>query len=417
VTARAARPNDRKENDVHPDDDRSREEVRSRLTRRQALARAGLGVSSLALPGVLAACGSSSSGGAGGAAPAATGASLTVPKANLAQARGVPKFVPPGPAFDASKAAGKTLFYHSITFGVEIIHTLYAGVTEAAQATGLKVVKYDAKGRPDLMVAGIEQAISQKVDCILLESINNKLIDRQMKALKAAGIKMVYINELYEPAPGRTAPDALVAFDYVGGSTLAADWVLADSGGSGINAAIFRADSERHRQQEKAIRDRLTKYGANDVKIRTEEVPFADFATRWPVLTRSVMTDDPKINYIFPVIDGISLYVVPALQQAGAADRVKIATFNGTESVLKLLAAGNVIGADTGGAQKWEGWLDVDRALRVLTGNPVKAGESKPPNRLFDKEDIGTINLKSPEEEWYDTQSAKDGFKKLWGVA
>jgi ribose transport system substrate-binding protein len=400
---------------MHPDHDQSLE-GRSSLTRRQALLRAGLGVSSLALPGVLAACGQNGSVGSA-AKVAATGASLSVPKANLAQARSVPKFVPPGPAFDASAAAGKTIYYHSITFGVEIIHTLFAGVTEAANAAGLKVVKYDAKGRPDLMVAGLEQAISQKVDCVLVESINNKLIDRQLKAVQDAGIKIVFINELYEPGPGRIVPDALVAFDYVGGSTLAADWVLADSGGAGINAAIFRADSERHRTQEKAIRERLTKYGAGDVKIRTEEVPYADFATRWPVLTRSVMTDDPKINYIFPVIDGISLYVVPALQQAGAADRVKIATFNGTESVLKLLAAGNVIAADTGGAQKWEGWLDVDRALRVLTGNRVDSGESRPPNRLFDAQDIKSIDLKAPEQEWYDTQAAKDGFKKLWGVA
>jgi ABC-type sugar transport system substrate-binding protein len=406
----------KEENHVHSDDDRSRQEARSRLTRRQALVKAGWGVGGLALPGVLAACGQSSSSAGGGAA-APGGVSLSVPKANLARARGVPKFVPPGPPFDASSAAGKTLYYHSITFDAEIIHTMYAGVTEAAELVGCKVAKYDAKGRPDLMIAGLEQAIAQRVDCILLESINNKLVDRQLKAVKDAGIKLVYINELYEAGPGRTEPDALVAFDYVGGSTLAADWVLADSGGRGINAAIFRADSERHRQQEKAIRERLTKYGAGDVKIRTEEVPFADFATRWPVLTRSVMTSDPNINYIFPVIDGISLYVVPALHQAGAAERVKIATFNGTESVLKMLAAGDVIAADTGGAQKWEGWLDVDRALRVLTGNRVEPGEAKPPNRLFDKNNINTIDLGAPEEKWYDTQAAKDGFKKLWGVA
>jgi ribose transport system substrate-binding protein len=395
-------------------DDRSRQEVQSRLTRRDVLVKAGLGVGSLAtLPGVLAACGQS--GGGGGVA--ARGASLSVPKANLASASRVPKFVPPGPAFDASSAAGKTLFYHSITFDADIIHTMYAGVTEAAKLVGCKVAMYDAKGRPDLMIAGLQQAISQRVDCILLESVPNTLVDRQLKAVKDAGIKLVYMNELYQPGPGRTKPDALVAYDYVGGSTLAADWVLADSGGRGIDAAIFRADSPRHRQQEKAIRDRLTKYGTGDVRIRTEEVPFADFTTQWPVLTRSVMTNDPQINYIFPVIDGISLYVVPALQQAGAAHRVKIATYNGTQSVLQMLKGGNVIAADTGGAQKWEGWLDVDRALRVLTGNPVASGEAKPPNRLFDKQDLGTIDVGQPEETWYDTQAAKDGFKKLWGVA
>lgn len=405
---------DTKEEDVRSSEGQRRIEAPS-LTRRQALAKGAVGAGALTVPALVSACGGSS-GEAGTTAATTSSVDLSVPKANLAKASGVPRFVAPGPAFDASGAAGKLLFYHSITFGVEIIHTLYAGVSEAAKAAGCKVDMFDAKGRPDLIVAGIQQAIDRKVDCLLLESVNNKLVDRQLRQVKAAGIPVVYINELYEPGPGLYEPDALVAFDYVGGSTLAADWVLADSGGKGINAAIFRADSERHRQQERAIRDRLARYGV-DPKLRTEEVPFADFATRWPVLTRSVMTDDPDINYIFPVIDGISVYVVPALQQAGAADHVKIATYNGTQSVLQELKAGNVIGADTGGAQTWEGWLDVDRALRLLTGNDVPPGEAKPPNRLFDGDNIDSIDLGAPEQEWYDTQAAKDGFKQLWGVA
>src|SRR6185503_9076359 len=72
---------------------------------------------------------------------------LAVPRANLAAYRQIPTFVPPGPAFDISSAKGKHLFYHSITFGVQIVHTLYDGVKEGAAAAGLHTSFYDAKGR------------------------------------------------------------------------------------------------------------------------------------------------------------------------------------------------------------------------------------------------------------------------------
>jgi ABC-type sugar transport system substrate-binding protein len=251
-------------------------------------------------------------------------------------------------------------------------------------------------------------------------------VDPQLKAVKDAGIPLVYINELFQPGSGRTNPDAIVSFDYVGGSTLAADWALVDANGGDINAAIFRADSERHKQQEAAIRQRLQKFATGNLKIQTRVVPFSDFSTGWGTVTQNVMTSEPKTNYIFPVIDGICVYVVPALHQANAANRVKIATYNGTASVLDLIKSNDVVKADTGGAQAWEGWLDMDRALRLMTGNkidpsPVNAdgtiNEAKSPNRLFDTSNISQFDVHGVEATFYQTDNAVNGFKKLWGVA
>jgi ABC-type sugar transport system substrate-binding protein len=301
---------------------------------------------------------------------------------------------------------------------------MYQGVQEACAAAGCTASSYDAKAQPDLYVAGFNEAIAQGADVVLVESIANQLVNVPMKKALAKGIKVVFINELFQPGRGLAVPDALVAFDYVGGSISDAEWVISDAAGKPINVAIFKnSDFLRHTQQEMAIKATFNKYLPGKVKVQTQAVSVADDATRWPQVTTSVIQSNPTLNYIISVIDPLVQYIVPAVHQAGAANRVKIATFNGTASIMQYIKNNDVLGADVGGAQRWEGWLDVDRALRLLTGNPVQrvfpvaAGEVKPPNRIFDSKNIHTINLNEPEGNWYDINSAIAGYKKLWGVA
>lgn len=392
------------------------------FTRRGALQRGGVAAASaVGLSSFLAACGGSSNTAPGakssGGATTKDDPAVAKLRASLNRARGKPAFTPPGPAFDASSVRGKHLFYLAITFNVSIVQTLYSGVKEAAAAVGMKTTVFDAQGRPDLYLAGMQQAIAQKADLILIESIQLSLLQEPLRKAKEAGIKTVLINEMLETGKGIVPPDGQVAFDYAGGSRLDAQWIVADAAGKDVNLVIFRAPSLRHKQQEAAIRKVLKEDCKQGCKIRTIEVAFADFATRLPELTRTAMTRDPTVNYMLPVIDGMCLNIVPALAQAGAANKVKIATYNGTPSVLKLLKQHDVVSCDVGGANTWEGWLDVDQSLRILTGNKPVAGESRPPNRLFDAANIGELNLRGREELWYDTAAAKQGFKKLWGVA
>ncbi|MCU1487060.1 MAG: ABC-type sugar transport system periplasmic component-like protein [Actinomycetia bacterium] len=379
-------------------------------------------------PTLLAACGGGDGAGAGAAGSSSTLGAATASKSSgsdaiaaarqrLDAARAVPTFLPPGPAIDASSLAGKKLFYLAITFNVEIVQNLYKGVREAAQAVGMTAKSYDCKGDPSLYVAGFEQAINQGYDCVLLESIPNSLVAEPMRRAIDAGIKVVMINEVMETGPGDPRAHAQVAFDYVGGALLDADWVLNDSGGKDINLVVFHAENLRHRAMAKAIKDRIESSCVGGCKVRLEQVNYADFATRLPTLTQTLVTSDASINYMIPVIDGMSLNIVPGIRQAGAADRVKVASYNGTGSVLEMLGRGEVVGADIGGPHAWEGWLDVDAAIRVLLDQPPPAGEVKPPNRLFDSTNIGTLDLGAAEGTWYNTDAAKAGFRKLWNVA
>ncbi len=85
---------------------------------------------------------------------------------------------------------------------------------------------------------------------------------------------------------------------------------------------------------------------------------------------------------------------------------------------MSLLKKGEVVGADIGSSFIWEGWANMDQALRALTGH-APAADDGAALRLFDKTNIGKINVNAPQQgaEWYDTATAINGYKKLWGLA
>jgi ribose transport system substrate-binding protein len=210
--------------------------------------------------------------------------------------------------------------------------------------------------------------------------------------------------------------DGAASLDYVGAAKYEADWVLADSNGQ-ANAAVFKLpNAPAHDDMVQMIQDRFAAFGASAKVSRVETVAVQDWGTRLPVLTRSILTSDPTVNYLIPLVDFPSQFIVPAVNEAGLAGKVKISTFNGTPAILHLLKDGNVVGADIGGANIWESWSYVDLALRVLTGMP--SVREPIPLRVFDSTNIDSINIDADTGElWYDTQQAKDGFMKLWGLA
>jgi ribose transport system substrate-binding protein len=327
--------------------------------------------------------------------------------------------VPPGPAFDASKAKGKTIFYLAITMNIPIVQTLWSGVQEAAKTAGLKAMNFDGKGQTALYVSGMQQAISRKVDLILVESIPSATLAAPIAQAQKAGIKVVIINErnVQNGGPQIKSVDGAVTFDYVGAARLEADWVLEDSKGKNINCVTFAFPGyPAHDDMCNAIKAQFEKYAVGGYKLQNEKVLAADWATRLPVLTRSLMTGDPTINYMIPVVDAQSLYIAPTLHQIGKSNQVKISTFNGTPAVEELVKKGDVVGCDIGSGFVWEAWADVDQALRVLCGVEPAKNET-PPLRVFDSSNINSINLKAKEETWYNTAAAKAGYKKLWGLA
>jgi ribose transport system substrate-binding protein len=389
------------------------------LTRRALMRNGGRlaigAAATVALGGAAASCSSSSSG----SSLAGTVSKGAVRKAQSAvqAARSIPAFVPPGPSINISSARGKRVFYLPLLMGVPIVQTWWQGVQDASQAAGLKAQNYDPQAEANLIVAGMEQAINSDVDVIIIDSIASESISAQIKQAVGKGIKVIVANERNDSAggPADKAVNAGVSLDYIGAATLEADWVVADSGGRASVAVFILPDSPAHLDMVNAIRTQFALVGSGMKLVSVQQVAASDWPTRLPTLTGALLSRYPDLGYIIPVVDAMALNIVPTLRQRGKVGKVKISTYNGTSGVEQLVKSGEV-GTDIAGANIQESWAYIDQALRLLTGNPPV--HEVIPNRLFDKTNIGTIDITEVNQlHWFNITQAINGYKKAWGIS
>ena len=117
-----------------------------------------------------------------------------------------------------------------------------ASMGEAAKAAGVNLVQFTNQGQVSQWQQGMESAISQKADAIVLEgSPDPKLLGPQIAAAKAAGIPVIsthLYDESYIEDAKKDQPDiaAFVDAHHYRAGTLMADYAIVDSGGTGQRA-------------------------------------------------------------------------------------------------------------------------------------------------------------------------------------
>ncbi len=112
-----------------------------------------------------------------------------------------PVFVAPGVPFDAKAcAAGKTMLSMPNSSANPFLKGIIDRMKRVGAEIGLKVVEWENQGQPSQWVQGVEFAIRDKVSMIdLISGIDPKTIEPQVKAAKAAGIK-VMTSHFYDPS-------------------------------------------------------------------------------------------------------------------------------------------------------------------------------------------------------------------------
>jgi len=193
-----------------------------------------------------------------------------------------------------------------------------------------------------------------------------------------------------------------------------ADFIVADSGGKGNAVFLSGKGFGAINDAEQNAFTREMRRLCPDCKVKVIDIPIANWGSL-TTKTPAIIRQDPDVDYLVPLFDGMALFMVPAVHAANAQDRVKIVSFNATPAVMQFLKKGDVIAADVGNATYWEGWGFADQALRILSGQrPVP--NIVVPQRLFDKTNINSINLKAQESTWYSKANFKALYRAHWGV-
>jgi len=354
---------------------------------------------------------------AAAAATAGTNGTIQQAKAIVAQAeRPVPG--PSVPPFDASVVRGKNIWFVSFALAIPYSQQVWAGVQQGAKALGAHVTSFDAKFSAAELSRGINLAVNDKADAIIVHSLPASLVAPAIAKAHAAGIKIISAET---QNPGRPLPDvpktvdALAGHSYSAKTRVFAAAIAADSNANANVIFLSANDIGPGSKQGTATFVQSMKQFCPKCSVKVQDAPVA----QWAGLTQriaSLLRQNPNVNYVVPIFDGMAVYLVPGIQSAGAAGKVKIVTGDGTPSVLQDLKNHNIVIGDAGQANVWTGLAIMDQTARVLSGvKPLR--DVKIPFRFFTSKNVGGLNLKLKDPTpWYTKANVLAGYKRIWGV-
>jgi ribose transport system substrate-binding protein len=333
-------------------------------------------------------------------------------RAELDRFRALPRFVPPGPGFDARRALrGKRLFEIPITSEVPFVAAVEKGMRQAAATVGAELIVFPNQGKPSQWAQGITTAIARKADAIVLLAQDPKLIGPQIEQANSAGIPVILLRTTGEDEPCPPGTTCIPGpFEQAG--RLEADFVVANAGGAADVLVVTSKDAPSTAPLVRGLKDEFARR-CPDCELRFVDVPIADWATRLRTEVQSALVRDPNIDYVIPIYDSMSQFAVPAIL-AAHRDEVKISTFNGTPFVLRMLQEKDVVAMDVGEDLAWIGWASMDQAFRAVADEPPVRSENTP-LRVFDDGNVDETGRPPRFDKGYG-DAYVEGYGKLWGL-
>jgi ribose transport system substrate-binding protein len=347
------------------------------------------------------------------AASSAMAANLDEARALIEEARQLPEFVAPGEPFDARACMeGKKVYVIPLTsenpFNVEIANAQ----REAAAAVGFDITISDNQFNIDQWVQGVSTAIADGYEVIDIQGgIPPEAMGPQLAEAREAGIKIA-ATHLYDVTQ---TPSELIdgnfAMNYTRAGELMAAWAMVQTEGN-VNAVIIGSDEIIPTGPfVEAIQNYLDA-NCPDCTHRYVNVPVAEWGSQIQPEVQSALVADPDINYILPIYDSMSAFVIPALTLSNRED-VRIASYNGTPFTLDFLREGEMMEMNVGESLDWVGWASIDGTMRMLC-DAGEVTELNTPLYIFDESNVETAGVPAGYGGYGDAYIS--GFRALWGL-
>jgi ribose transport system substrate-binding protein len=354
------------------------------------------------------------------AAAAAAGGGVAEAESLVAAASKAPTFKPPAGVgkVDFAKLKGKKVAIVNLVKAVPILTQWEDEITTALKGSGVELTSVDGKFDPNEWGRGITQAISAKADAIFLLGVPPTAVAPQIADAKKAGIPVLASLQGYAGKSLAKVADltADVGYDYRIPGKLMGDWFVADSKGKG-NALIMSSDDNSSSPDVwGAMQDEIKRL-CPDCKIKKEDSTVPQWSDgTLQQRTKALVQADPTITHILAVYDGMTLAIEPGLVEAGAADKIRVAGFNGTPAVMANVQKGTAVKMDVGNPNMWYSAGAADAILSVLGGKkPIE--DAGVPFRIFTKENLtGVDTSKEDPKNWYGIDPL-GGYRTAWGLA
>lgn len=348
------------------------------------------------------------------AAPTAQ-ADMKAARALIAKYQKVPKFVAPGPAFDAKKLmAGKKVMIIPVTSQIPITQVITASMTKQAKRLGFTFTNWQNQGKADQWIAGINQAIAQNYDVVDLLAIPPEVLKPQIDQARKAGVKVI---SSHFAGFGWKVPsyiDGAVRLPYYEVGQILAAWAIVQTNGKANALAVVANDLISSADVIKGMKD-VFRRDCTGCKLEIVDVPTVEWAKSVQGEVQSALLRNPNINYLLPIYDAMTPFVTAALRTSGKAGTVQQASFNGTPFVLKSVKTGDVkmvIGEN----EDWIARAMLDADMRAAAGLKVLANHYKgAPLYIFTKSNVARAGSPPDPAKGYGN-AYSPGFDKLWGI-
>jgi ribose transport system substrate-binding protein len=320
-------------------------------------------------------------------------------------------FVAPGPKLDGTSLKGQSVWYVSLSQAIPVLGREQNGLQQAAAALGMSVHICDGKFQPALAAGCINAAVAAGAKGIVTDSIVVAAVSTAIANAASHHVPIVAMS-----AVGTNTKD--VAFFTNGdemSQAIAANWIIADSKGTAqVLGTSIQDDSGANNDITAGSAPEFARCPGCTVataNYTSSSVPSV------PSVVSSSLLSHPRVTYGFPQFDFLVPLFKSGVQTAGFTNKMKIVSTNAVLSSMQLVKSGGQA-ADVGSNRNYSGWGAMDALLRLINGMPVPA-TSTIPQRVFDSQNIGSINLTEDAAitgEWWGPLDYQKSFETLWGL-
>ncbi|MFK0334340.1 sugar ABC transporter substrate-binding protein [Rhizobium sp. NPDC090275] len=326
-----------------------------------------------------------------------------------------PVYKPAGEAFDIRAVAkGKKMISIPNTSSNQFLKGIITREIAVGKEIGLDVREWENQGQPSQWVQGIEYAIQNKIDIVdLISGVNPAVVQPQLQSAKDAGVS-VFTSHFYDPSQPASpllAGDLPVSF--YGQGWLLGNWMIYKTKGD-AHAIVVKSDEVPPTAPlVQGIHDAFAKNCPKCTILQEINVGITEWGTKIQPSVQSALISNPTANYVIPIYDSMSQFVVPALDLTGKSDTVKVATSNGTPFVLDFIRDGKVE-MDIGESLDWIARATIDGYMRKLAGLPMPR-DIGVPYYIFDASNVQSAGVPAVPNKGYGDDYVK-GFNETWKI-
>lgn len=282
-------------------------------------------------------------------------------------ARAPTRLIAPATPLDLAALKGRTIWYVAVTFN-QFSSDWVAGLQEAADRAGVRIVTFDGQGSASRFNEGITQAVAQGAAGIIVAAIDPAVISASLAEAKAAGIPVM---NGFNADPRTAVPNGMFGnftSDFTADGATGAKWALLDSGCKARMVLITSSSVAVWQNMANGARDAFARY-CRECSLKVLDIDIANIATNLGSQLQAALQQDPGVNYIFSTGDSLVPFVSPIVSTANS--QAKVLGRDGLAASIGMIKARS--GQDMTLAMpdfKWLGWLAFDDLARAILKQP-----------------------------------------------